>query len=311
LGNLNKVLHNAGVKVETYVHSGYATDIAVVNSDEKELGVAIIDIGGSVCNVVVHVNNAICYSNVLSVGSGNITSDISIALHTPLKTAENIKLNYGSLLVNHDENAQSIDIPKIGDENYAQSISLDVVQKIIYARVEETFVLLKKMIEKSNFSDDIGAGIILTGGASKLSGMKELATLVFENAPVRIAKPKEVDGLFDSLRSPAFASAIGLVLYGADRYTKYEIDSNKKIKYKQKDRNNFRANENNFSDLLSDMQEDIVQDRDEELIRTTPIEDNHQIQEKNIRPQSRLTVSKKSDENNLLSRISNSVKHFF
>jgi len=229
LSNLEKAVKSAGVEIDNIVLGGYASSIAVLNEDEKELGVAVIDVGGATCNLVVHTNSAVRYNDFLGVGSLNITNDLSTALHTPLGAAENIKINYGSL----DGNSSDlIELPVIGDDGSTHEVSLDIVSNVIYVRVEETLMILAKSLEDSGYKDQLGAGIVLTGGMTKLEGIRELASAIFDNMPVRVAKPKEMDGLFETLRDPGYSTAIGLVLYGAGQFTPYEIDSNKKLRYK-------------------------------------------------------------------------------
>ncbi|WP_458699482.1 cell division protein FtsA [Sulfurospirillum sp. 1307] len=232
LSNLQKAVKSAGVQIDNIVLAGYASSIAVLNSDEKELGVGVIDLGGATCNLVVHAGNSIRYNDFLGVGSLNITNDLSTALHTPLGAAENIKINYGSLQGNSSD---LIEIPVIGDDGSTHEVSLDIVSNVIYVRVEETLMILAKALEDSGFKDQLGAGIVLTGGMTKLEGIRELASAIFDNMPVRIAKPKEMDGLFETLRDPGYSTAIGLVLYGAGQFTPYEIDSNKKLRYKNEE----------------------------------------------------------------------------
>jgi len=228
LNNLKKAVRGAGIEVENVVLNGYASSIATLNPDEKELGVAIIDMGGNTSNITIHSGNSIRYNDFLGVGSNHVTSDLSMALHTPLNIADNVKLNYGSLLAPSNE---LIELPIIGDENTSHEVSLEVVHNVIFARVEETLMILAQFIENSGLKNQLGAGIVLTGGFSKMEGIRELAIATFGSVPVRLARPIEMDGLFDNLRSAEFSSAIGLVMYSAKYYTPYEIDVNKRVRH--------------------------------------------------------------------------------
>jgi len=232
LNNLKKAVRGAGIEVENIVLNGYASSIATLNEDEKELGVAIIDMGGNTSNITIHSGNAIRYNDFLGVGSNHITSDLSMALHTPLNVADSVKLNYGSLLT---PSSDLIELPVIGDENTMHEVSLEVVQNVIYARVEETLMILAQFIENSGLKDKLGAGVVLTGGFSQMDGIRDLAVATFGSIPVRLAKPKEMNGLFDNLRSAEYSSAIGLVMYAASSYTQYEIDVNKKVRHSNED----------------------------------------------------------------------------
>ena len=229
LSNLRKALNLAGVEPDNIVLSSYASAIATLNQDEKDLGVAFIDMGGATCNMIIHSGNSIRYNEFLGIGSSNITNDLSAALHTPILKAEDIKLNYGILLNNANE---LVEIPPINEDGKVQEVSLDVISNVIYARAQETLMILAKMLEDSGYKNSIAAGVVLTGGMTKLEGIRELAIAVFDNMPVRIARPKEMEGLYEILRDPANSCAIGLCMYGAGYFTPYEIDSEKKMRYK-------------------------------------------------------------------------------
>ena len=125
-----------------------------------------------------------------------------------------------------------VEIPPINEDGKVQEVSLDVISNVIYARAEETLMILAKMLEDSGYKNSIAAGVVLTGGMTKLEGIRELAVAVFDNMPVRIARPKEMEGLYEILRDPANSCAIGLCMYGAGYFTPYEIDSEKKMRYK-------------------------------------------------------------------------------
>jgi len=221
LSNLKKAVRSAGVEIDGIVLSGYASSIATMDEDEKELGVAVIDLGGQTSNLVIHTGNSIRYNDFLGVGSNHITNDLSMALHTPLQIAENVKVRHGNLIEGSNE---IIELPIIGDEESRNGVSLEVVHSVIFSRVEETLMILAKSLEKSALKEQIGAGIILTGGMTKLKGIRELAQAIFSGMPVRVAYPDNINGLFDELRDPAFSTVVGLLLYKAGGHTQYEID---------------------------------------------------------------------------------------
>jgi cell division protein FtsA len=228
LNNLRKAVKAAGVDVESVVLSGYASAIAVLNNDEKELGAAVVDMGGNTSNIVIHSGHAIRYNDFLGVGSNHITNDLSMALHTPLHTADNVKISYGSLYAPSND---LIELPVIGDETSTHEVSLEVVHNVIYARVEETLMIIAQSIEKSGLKDHMGAGVVLTGGFTKIEGLRELAVAILDNMPVRLAKPTDVGGLFDTLRDPSYSGAVGLIKYLAGNYTPYEIDVNRRMRH--------------------------------------------------------------------------------
>jgi len=231
LNNLKKAVKSASLEISNIVLSGYASSIAVLNEDEKELGVAVVDMGGATTDIVIHLGNSIRYNDFIGVGSANVTNDLSMALHTPVSAAEKVKIEHGSLRLNSNE---TIELPAIGDEGTSHEVSLEIVTNVIYARIEETLLLIAKSIKESGFRDQLAAGVVLTGGLTKLDGIRELASAIFNNTPVRLAKPTghNIEGMFDTLKGPEYATAIGLILYGFGHFTPYEMDSNKKLRYK-------------------------------------------------------------------------------
>ncbi len=230
LENLRKAVKLAGLEISNIVLSAYASSIAVLNRDEKELGVAVIDIGGATSNLAVHLGNSIRYNDFLAVGSNHITNDLSMALHTPIRDAEQVKLEYGSL---HSSSNAIIELPTVGNEAEKQEVSLEIVSNVIYARAEETLMILAKSLEKSGFRNQVGAGVVFTGGMTKLEGLRDLAVSIFDNMPVRFAKPKDMDGLFENLKDPSCSTVIGLILYAAGKNALYEIDSAKRLRLKE------------------------------------------------------------------------------
>ena len=228
--------------------------------------------GGATCNMIVHSGNSIRYNEFLGIGSANITNDLSAALHTPILKAEEIKLNYGALLDTAKTN-ELVEIPPINDDGKTQEVSLDVISKVIYARIEETLMILAKMLEDSGYKSSIAAGVVLTGGMTKFEGIKEFADVFFKNMPVRIAKPKEMEGLYEILRDPANSCAIGLCMYGAGYFTPYEIDSEKKMRYKDE----VVVKNKNLKDIAtqSDNGTKSVEELDKKIFKGTTLDDSY------------------------------------
>jgi len=290
LNNLRKAVKGAGIEVENIVLNSYASAIATLNEDEKELGAAVIDMGGNTSNIAIYSGNSIRYNEYLGVGSNHVTNDLSMALHTPLNIADKVKLTYGSLLEPRDEH---IELPIIGDEHTTNEVSLGVVYNVISARVEETLMILAQFIEKSGLKDQIGAGIVLTGGFSKMDGIRDLAIATFGSIPVRLAEPIEMNGLFDSLKGPEFSSAIGLIMYSANAYTRYEIDVNKRVRHA----NEIPTRENivNFGTSLD--------------IPTAPLEEPKKAKMINLTDGD--SIEKKSPEANSISKFWNWANQLF
>jgi len=286
LSNLKKAVRSAGVEIDGIVLSGYASSIAVTDEDEKELGVAVIDLGGQTSNLVVHVGNSIRYNDFLGVGSNHITNDLSMALHTPLQIAENVKIRHGNLIETSNE---VIELPIIGDEENRNGVSLEIVHSVIFARVEEALMILEKSLEKSALKEQIGAGIILTGGMTKLKGIRELAQSIFPAMPVRIAKPKEVGGLFEELKDPAFSTVVGLLLYRAGQHTQYEINFNQEMLHSKSvhtdDLGDLKLNRTEHTQTVVEKEEpETVQHEKEEEPSTITFDDLPDIGKENSNP---------------------------
>ena len=252
--NLKKALNLAGVEANNVVLCSYASAISTLTQDEKDLGVVLIDMGGATCNMVVWLENTIRHNSFLGVGSSNITFDLSSALHTPLIKAEEIKLGYGNLL---NKTSELVEIPSIDDEGKVKEISLDIISHALYSRVEETLMVLAKMLDDSGYKGSVSAGVVLTGGMAKVDGIRELASVIFDNAPVRIAKPREMEGLYETMRDPINSCAIGLCMYGAGYFTPYEIDSEKKMRYKGEEVSGGKNLKNIISNELPNIKQEI------------------------------------------------------
>ncbi|MCR2039483.1 cell division protein FtsA [Campylobacter helveticus] len=229
--NLKKAVELADLRVDNIVLSGYASSIACLDDSEKELGAVLIDMGGAICDMVVHMGNSIRYNDCLQIGSINITQDLSIALHAPLKEAEKVKLNYAAFSTQPNV---LIQVPAMGDEKKVNEYALDAVSNVIYARTEETLMILAKILSDNRYANSTGGGVVLTGGMTKLAGLDELASATFDNKSVRLANARKdlIGGFNEIFNDPENTCAIGLCLYGAGYFTPYELDSNEKLRYK-------------------------------------------------------------------------------
>ena len=232
LSNVRKAIVSAGLEVESIVLDSYASSIATLSKDEKELGVAVIDMGGQTSSLSVFRGNSLRYNAFLPVGSDHITNDISIALHTPLNIAESVKKDYGDLIEIGDE---ILELPIIGDEENKNSIPLKIVHDVINARVEESLLILSKYLDKSGLKQKIGAGIVLTGGMTKLKHLREFAQSIFPGIAVRIGVPVPLKGLSEDLKEPESSTVVGLLLYKAGKNTQYEIDNKKRLLHQKEE----------------------------------------------------------------------------
>ena len=226
IDNIQKVLKIAGLSLKNIVLSSFASAIATLNDDEEEQGVALVDIGATTSDLIIFRGNSIRWTEFLAVGSHHITNDLAMALHTTISQAEEIKLNISKF-----KEEELIEISLIGDEDNTQTVSIETIKEIMYARINETLMIINKLIENSQMKNSL-TGIVLTGGFANLDNLRETAIPLFDNMSVRIAKPKEINGLFDNLKAPEFSTAIGLVLYALGRHSSYEIDSNRNFRSK-------------------------------------------------------------------------------
>lgn len=213
--NIVKSVTRAGLRVNDIVLEQLASSKAVLTNDEKELGVAMIDIGGGTSDLAIFFEEAIKHTSVLAIGGNHVTNDIAIGLRTPATEAEKIKKNYGCALSDVVNDQETIEVPSVGDREN-RVLSRHVLSEIIEPRIEELFRLMKREITQSGHEDLITSGIVLTGGSTILEGMAEAAERIFE-LPVRNGNPKQIGGLVDVVNSPMYATAVGLLFYGKEQ----------------------------------------------------------------------------------------------
>ena len=213
--NLIKCANRAGLSVSELCLQPIASSAAVLSPDEKELGVALVDIGGGTTDIAIFREGALLYTSVLPIGGTHITNDISVGLRCSLENAERIKLEYGSAIASQVEDNDTIEVPAVG-EGKARVVSRKILSEIIEARVEEMYSLIQKEIDKSGYGDLLAAGIVFTGGTTLLQNMVELGDFLFE-IPLKRGLPIRLGGLKEVVNSPKYSTAVGLLKYGADR----------------------------------------------------------------------------------------------
>ena len=211
--NIIKSANKVGLTVSDIVLEPIASAEAVLSEEEKELGVAMVDIGGGTTDITVFHQGAVKHTAVLPLGGNHITSDVAAGLRTPSSSAEDIKRRYGCAMTSVVEPSETMEVPSTGGRD-PRVVSRQVLAEIIQPRVEEIFNLVHRELIRSGFDEFLTGGIVLTGGTVLLDGTTELAEQVFQ-LPVRIGYPSRVGGLIDVVNSPAFATGVGLVLYGA------------------------------------------------------------------------------------------------
>lgn len=210
--NLVKCVERCGLNVEDIILEQVASSFAVLEEDEKELGVCLVDIGGGTSDIAVFMNGAIHHTAVIPIAGDQVTNDIAVAVRTPTQHAEEIKIRYGRALRQLVGEDELIEVPGVG-EREPRSLSVQTLASVIEPRYEELFSLVLQELRRSGYEERIGAGIVLTGGSSKMRGVRELAEEVF-HMPVRIGMPRNLGGLRGEVENPIHSTGVGLLLYG-------------------------------------------------------------------------------------------------
>jgi cell division protein FtsA len=212
--NIIKCIRRCGLEVDDIVLEQLASCNAVLTEDEKELGVCLIDIGGGTTDIAVFVDGAIKHTAVIPIAGDQVTNDIAVALRTPTVNAEDIKRKYACALTQLANVEGAIDVPSIGDRA-PRKISMQNLAEIIEPRYEELLMLVQSELRRSGYEELIAAGIVLTGGSSKVMGLIELAEEIF-HMPVRMGIPQNVMGLPEVVKNPIYSTGIGLLIYGKE-----------------------------------------------------------------------------------------------
>ncbi len=218
--NILKCVHRCGLTVNEMILQPLASSKSVLAEDEKDLGVCLVDIGGGTTDVAIFTGGAIRHTAVIPIAGDQITNDVAMALRTPTKDAEDIKIKYGCALRQLAGDAP-IEVPGVGERDM-RTLSRQTLADVIEPRVEELYSLVQAELRRSGFEELLSSGIVLTGGSSAMRGMVELAEEVF-HLPVRLGLPRYVGGLSDVVKTPRFATGVGLLLYGLEQQQKHEV----------------------------------------------------------------------------------------
>ena len=213
--NIVKCVNKAGLTVSDIVLEQLASSESVLSPDERELGVAMIDIGGGTSDLAIFYQGAIKHTAVLTVAGAQMTNDIAIGLRTPNAEAEKIKQSFGCAYSPLIEEGDNIETPSVGGRE-PRTVPRQILSEIIEARTREMFELLDHEINESGYREIISSGIVLTGGAASMYGMADLAEDVFQS-PVRVGTPIDLGGLVDVVNNPMYATCTGLIQYGSKR----------------------------------------------------------------------------------------------
>ena len=208
--NIVKCVRRCGLEANDLVLQPLASSYAVLSEDEKDLGVCLIDIGGGTTDIAVWTQGAIRHTSVIPIAGDQVTNDIAMALRTPTREAEDIKIRFGCALTHMADASESIDVAGV-DDRPSRKLSRRALADVIQPRVEELFELIQHELRRAGFEDVLSSGIVLTGGASAMPGMVELGEEIF-HMPVRLGSPKYTGSLADVVQSPRFSTAYGLLL---------------------------------------------------------------------------------------------------
>ena len=210
--NIEKCIQRCGLTVEDVILEQLASSYAVLTDDERELGVCIVDIGGGTSDIAVFTEGAIRHTANIPIAGDQVTNDIAMALRTPTQYAEDIKIKYACALTQLAGLDETIKVPSVGDRP-PRDLSRQALAEVVEPRYDELFTLVQAELRRSGFEDLIAAGIVLTGGTSKMHGVVELAEEIF-HVPVRLGSPMGAYGLQDVTDNPIHATGVGLLHYG-------------------------------------------------------------------------------------------------
>jgi cell division protein FtsA len=216
LSNLRLAVERCHLRVGASLFAPYASGLAVLTDDEKQLGATIIDMGGGCTSIAVFLEGHLVFADVVPVGGFAVTSDLARMLASPLAAAERAKVLYGAALGDIESGSDVVSVPQMGEENEENDLRVprSMLTRIIQARLEETFGEVHRRLRESGYDVAAGRRLVLTGGASQLAGARELAARVL-NKQVRVGRPRPQAGLPASSAGPDYATAIGLLMAGA------------------------------------------------------------------------------------------------
>jgi cell division protein FtsA len=214
--NIEKCIRRCGLDVDDIILEQLASSYSVLTDDERELGVCIVDIGGGTTDIAIFTEGAIRHTGVIPIAGDQVTNDIAMALRTPTQYAEEIKIKYACALAQLAGADQTIRVPGVGERS-SRELSRQALAEVVEPRYDELFTLVQAEIRRSGFEESLGAGIVLTGGTSRMEGAIELAEEIF-HMPVRLGLPAGVQGMLDIVKNPIYATAVGLLLFGQKQH---------------------------------------------------------------------------------------------
>ena len=233
--NLRTCVERAGINIEQIVLNQIATSASILTHDERELGVGLIDIGAGTTEVAIFERGSLWYTSTIPIGGDNFTNDIAVGLRTPIPEAEKIKKKFGCVASTVTDEQETIEVPSVGKGRKPRVLSRQLLSDIIQPRAEEIFRLVDNDIKRMGYEKSLNSGLVLTGGTSLLEGLEEVAEEIFD-LPVRRGDPGGVGGLVDRVSTPDYATSVGLILYGFNRWQEKGLTKDRKkgllIKFK-------------------------------------------------------------------------------
>ena len=211
--NIEKCIQRCGLEVDGIILEQLASNFSVITDDERDLGVCLVDIGGGTSDIAIFTDGSIRHTGVIPIAGDQVTNDIAMALRTPTQHAEEIKIRYACALTQLAGADETIKVPSVGDRP-PRDLSRQSLAEVVEPRYDELFTLIQAELRKSGYEELIPAGVVLTGGTSKMEGAVELAEEIF-HMPVRLGSPQHARGLHDIIRNPIYATAVGLLIFGA------------------------------------------------------------------------------------------------
>ena len=223
--NIEKCIKRCGLDVDDIILEQLASSYSVLTDDEKSLGVCLVDIGGGTTDIAIFTDGSIRHTKSIPIAGDQVTNDIAMALRTPTAHAEQIKIKYACALAKLPGADETIKVPSVGDRE-PRELSRQALAEVVEPRYDELFTLVQAELRRSGYEDLVAAGIVLTGGTSKMEGVVELAEEIF-HMPVRLGAPQNIRGLSDIVNNPIYSTGVGLLFYGMKQQEGRSVQTNR------------------------------------------------------------------------------------
>ncbi len=232
INNIQQALKKSNLDVTNFVLRSYASILSTTSEDQKKSGTAVINLGASTSELGIFKNKSLLFNDVVQFGSESITNDLSIMLNTPISAANEVKKSYANLLgknTNDENTITKVKVPVLSNPKESQEISLDLIQPMVHARVEEILSLVYTKLQQSQLKENIN-GLVITGGMSQIPGIDLLAQKVFGNLPVTLSTPQNIQNGYINFEDPTLSTTVGLLLYALDDDGFFELNFQKELR---------------------------------------------------------------------------------